>query len=154
MEAFDTNIAVHAANAASPLHKPARTYLEALGNRHGVVVCELMLVELFLKLCNPRIFSDPMPPAEAAAYCAAYRDNRNWKLVESAPVMPEVWKRIHGPAFAFRKIIDVRLGLTLRHHGVTRFATTNVKDFGGLGFERVWNPLLEDASGQDDAVRR
>jgi uncharacterized protein len=141
MEAFDTNIAVHAANAASPLHGAARAYLGELGGRREVVVCELMLVELFLKLCNPKIFPRPFSPAEAAAHCAVYRDNRNWKLVESAPVMPEVWRRVKGRAFPFRRIIDMRLGLTLRHHGVTLFATTNGKDFQGLGFEEVWNPL-------------
>jgi hypothetical protein len=26
-------------------------------------------------------------------------------------------------------------------HGVTRFATANMKDFQGLGFDQVWNPL-------------
>ncbi|MFM8635837.1 MAG: hypothetical protein ACKOEX_13695 [Planctomycetia bacterium] len=40
-----------------------------------------------------------------------------------------------------RRIYDVRLGLTLRHYEVKRFATTNGKDFRGLGFEKVWNPL-------------
>jgi len=28
-----------------------------------------------------------------------------------------------------------------RHHGVTEFATANVKDFEGFGFARVWNPI-------------
>ena len=46
------------------------------------------------------------------------------------------------PNFAFRRIIDVRLAATLRHFEVTQFATTNVKDFRGLGFSKVWNPLL------------
>ena len=27
------------------------------------------------------------------------------------------------------------------NHGVTEFATANVKDFQGFGFTRVWNPL-------------
>ena len=27
--------------------------------------------------------------------------------------------------------------------GVTEFATMNVKDFEGLGFRKVWNPLTE-----------
>lgn len=26
--------------------------------------------------------------------------------------------------------------------GVTEFATTNAKDYQGLGFRKVWNPLL------------
>jgi hypothetical protein len=32
--------------------------------------------------------------------------------------------------------------LTLRQCGVTHFATANVKDFEGWGFEKVWNPLI------------
>jgi hypothetical protein len=31
--------------------------------------------------------------------------------------------------------------LTLTAQGVDDFATVNVKDFTGLGFRRVWNPL-------------
>ncbi|NJK91406.1 MAG: type II toxin-antitoxin system VapC family toxin [Blastochloris sp.] len=41
----------------------------------------------------------------------------------------------------FRHIIDARLAFTLRHHGVTHFATANTKHFESFGFERVWNPL-------------
>lgn len=42
---------------------------------------------------------------------------------------------------ARRRIIDARLALTLRHHGVTDFLTRNVRDFEGLGFARVTNPI-------------
>ena len=57
--------------------------------------------------------------------------------------MPDVWHWAAKRMFATRRIIDVRLALTLRHHRVTEFATANVKDFAGLGFARVWNPLTE-----------
>ena len=100
-----------------------------------------MLVEVFLKLCNARIFRNPMTPAEAGKYCQSLRDNQNWLLVEEAAVMEEVWRWTRRRDFAFRRIIDIRLGLTLRHHGVTEFATTNLKDFRGMGFSKVWNPL-------------
>jgi hypothetical protein len=40
-----------------------------------------------------------------------------------------------------RRIYDIRLALTLRHHGVSHFATVNRRDFKGFGFEKVWNPL-------------
>ena len=43
--------------------------------------------------------------------------------------------------FAFRRLYDARSALTLVTQGVTEFATVNVKDFVGLGFQRVWNPL-------------
>ena len=83
-----------------------------------------------------------MSAARAAAYCATLRANANWAVVESAPIMESVWAMAAAPDFAIRRIVDARLALTLRHHGVTEFATSNVKDFDGFGFTRVWNPLL------------
>jgi toxin-antitoxin system PIN domain toxin len=141
MMSLDTNLAVYAANSSMPEHTASRDFLGSLGPRDDVVVCELMLVELYLKLRNPKIFPSPLSAPDAVAWCDRFRDNRNWVVVESAPVMAEVWRRAAGPDFAFRRVIDVRLALTLRHHGVTEFATSNVKDFQGFGFTRVWNPL-------------
>jgi uncharacterized protein len=141
MISFDTNLAVYAANSAMPQHAAARQFLESLAPRNDVVVCELMLVELYLKLRNPAIFPKPLSAAEAAERCQSFRRNANWHLVESAPVMDQVWKLASSKDFAFRRIIDARLGLTLRHHGVNELATTNEKDFAGFGFTRVWNPL-------------
>jgi hypothetical protein len=55
--------------------------------------------------------------------------------------MDVVWELAGDRDFARRRIFDARLALTLRHGGVTHFVTTNVKDFEGWGFEKVWNPL-------------
>ena len=141
MISFDTNVVVHSANVDSDHFPAARDFLQQMAGRNDVVICELMLVEVFLKLCNGKIFKNPMTPSAAGAYCERLRQNRNWRLVESAPVMPEVWKWTRRKDFAIRRIIDVRLGLTLRHFDVKEFATTNSKDFRALGFRRVWNPL-------------
>jgi hypothetical protein len=43
--------------------------------------------------------------------------------------------------FARRRAYDWRAALSMLRQGVTEFATVNVKDFEGLGFSRVWNPL-------------
>ena len=141
MISFDTNVVVHSANVDSDHFPAARDFLQQMAGRNDVVICELMLMEVFLKLCNGKIFKNPMTPSAAGAYCERLRQNRNWRLVESAPVMPEVWKWTRRKDFAIRRIIDVRLGLTLRHFDVEEFATTNSKDFRALGFRRVWNPL-------------
>jgi len=141
MVSFDTNLVVYAANADASEQPIAAGFVNSLAGREDVVVCELMLVEVYLKLRNPRILSKPMGAAEAAEVCAALRANANWRLVESAPVMNEVWQRAAQKEFAFRRIIDCRLALTLKHHGVKEFATTNIKDFQDFGFARVWNPL-------------
>ena len=127
MMSFDTNLVVHAVNSDSPSHKAARKFLQTVGEQRNVVVCELMLVEVFLKLCNGRIFKRPMTTKQAGEYCETLRANQNWLLVESAPVMDEVWTWTQQRNFAFRRLIDIRLGLTLRYHDVTKFATTNTK---------------------------
>lgn len=143
MLSFDTNIAVYAANSRDPRHGAARRFLEEIHSQSDVAICELMLVELFLKLCNARIFTRPWPPDEAAEICQTYRQNRRWKLIESAPVMADVWTFAATPGIAFRRIIDARLALTLRAEGVTEFATSNGKDFQDFGFSRVWDPTAD-----------
>jgi uncharacterized protein len=140
---FDTNIAVYAANRASALHQSAYEFIAALGSRRDIAICELMLVELYLKLRNEKIFPKPLGAAQAVGVCETYRRNTAWMLLDAAPIMEDVWRLAAARGFAFRRIIDARLGLTLIHHGVKELATTNVKDFQGFGFERVWNPLVE-----------
>ena len=69
------------------------------------------------------------------------RDHQGWLLEDSAPVMPEVCRLATRTDFAFRPIIDARLALTLRHHGVTEFAALNAKGLEGFVFTQVWNPV-------------
>lgn len=135
-----TNILLYAQNADCPEHEPAWDYLLGIAQSQGVAICELVLVELYLLLRNPAVIRQPLGPSEAAEMCRRYRGNPRWRLIENAPVMEGVWGAAGDAGFARRRIIDLRLALTLQHHGVTELATANVKDFEGLGFERVWNP--------------
>jgi hypothetical protein len=112
-------------------------FFESLALRHDVAVSEFMLVELYLKLRNSKIFPDPMTAAEAAAVCQSFRSNAIWELISEGPAMDEVWKQAARKDFAVRRIVDLRLGLSLVRHGVTEFATANTKDFGSMGFTRV-----------------
>ena len=146
MLSIDTNLLVYAQNTGCDEHRRARAFLSACRER-DVVICELVLVELYLVLRSAAIVSRPLAAEDAVDVCSAYRNNPRWRLVEHAPVMAEVWDRARTPGFARRRIIDARLALTLRHHGVTELATANVRDFGGFGFARVWNPV-EDVETQ------
>src|SRR5665213_1085337 len=143
MLSFDTNLIVYAVNSDAPECEPARAFLASLQARRDVAVCELVLVEVYLIIRNPRILKRPFGAAEAVKYCDAFRQNPNWLLLESASIMNEVWPVAGKSNFAFRRVIDARLALTLRHHGIGEFATANEKDFGGFGFTRVWNPLKQ-----------
>jgi uncharacterized protein len=138
---FDTNIAIYACNDRCPEQATAIEFLDSLALRQDVVVSEFMLVELYLKLRNARIFPDPMTPAEAVNVCQGFRSNANWALLQDGPDMDLIWKMAAQTDFAIRRIVDLRLGLSLVKFGVTEFATANTKDFQGMGFTKVWNPL-------------
>ena len=143
MLGIDTNILAYARLANSPWHRRASTFLESLFESSEVVICEQTLVELYLLLRNEKILSPPLEPAQAVAECDLFRRPPRWRLVDADDVMEDVWPMAAKKGFPRRRIIDVRLAKTLQQHGVNEFATANTKDFGGLGFGRVWNPLAE-----------
>jgi toxin-antitoxin system PIN domain toxin len=142
MIGIDTNILAYARIENSPSHKAAVRFLEGIGDRQDVVISELVLMELYLLLRNEKVLLPPLSAPEAAAECHLLRAHPRWQLVDSADVMKEVWPIAAQEGFARRRIFDVRLAKTLQSHGVTEFATANTKDFEGLGFQRVWNPLI------------
>ena len=143
MLSIDTNILLYAQNADCSEYARASGFLTEWTGRSDVVLCELVLVELYILLRNPAVVARPLGAKAAAVVCQAYRKHPRWRLVENAPVMAQVWKLAAGESFARRRIIDVRLARTLQHHGVTTLATVNARDFAGLGFARVWNPLAD-----------
>ncbi len=143
MISIDTNLLLYAQNKECPQHKAARAFLDDLRPQTGVAICELVLVEFYLLLRNPAVSQKPLSSRRAVRVCQTYRTNSKWERIEHAPVMSAVWEAAMRPGFARRRIIDLRLALTLQHFGVTEFATANVKDFQDFGFDRVWNPLEE-----------
>ena len=80
-----------------------------------------------------------MDTNEANAACAATTEDGF--PTESRPLHDALWQRARAKDFAFRKLCDARSALTMTAQGVTEFATVNVKDFEGLGFRKVWNPI-------------
>ncbi len=141
MLSLDTNILFAAFETTSARHERARAFLESQHANDALVICELVLVELYLLLRNPAVVAKPLSAGTAAHLIQALRQNPRWRLVENAPVMATVWEHAGRDPFARRKLIDIRLALTLRHHGVDEFATVNTADFHDCGFRRVWNPL-------------
>lgn len=104
-------------------------------------MCEPVLTEIHTLLRNPTICASPLTAAEAVRKIDNHRKNPAWALLDHpGGLMDDIWKRA-ARAEAYRRIFEIRLALTLRHHGVTEFASANVKDFEGFGFKRVWNPL-------------
>ena len=143
MISADTNLFIYAADPDAPQHEAARSFFADL--RQGemeFVLCELVLVEIYLLLRNPAVFRKPYSAQVAMDYCQALKGCPDWRCVDYAPeVSAGLWQWAGATTRGYRAIVDARLALTLRHHGVTQFASANVRDFEDFGFERVWNPL-------------
>lgn len=145
MIAIDANLLLYGIDQDSRWHPKAFDFLAASNNREDVAISEFVLVEFYTLLRNPAVLAAPLSPGEAVEVVQTYRRHPRWSLLgftpDSVNLHDQMWKLAAEAGFARRRIYDVRLALSLRQQGVTEFATANVKDFDGLGFARVWNPL-------------
>jgi toxin-antitoxin system PIN domain toxin len=139
----DTNLFLYAANPQSPHYSAARKFFEQQADgKERFLLCGLVLVEIYMQLRNPLVFAKPKAAREAANFCRTLRQNPAWEFGDYEPAVAEpLWKWAAETTAGFRQLIDARLAFTLRHHGVTHFATANERHFGEFGFENVWNPL-------------
>jgi len=142
---IDTNILLYAQNRDCPEHDVARAFIEHWATRDDVAICELILLELYQLLRNPAVLPAPLSAPDAAGVCETWRNNPRWAVIENAPIMDKLWTIARRPDIARRAVFDARIALTLRHHGVTDFATRNTADFEGFGFTRVINPIDADS---------
>jgi uncharacterized protein len=145
MLSLDTNILFHGFNEDSPRHAVAHAWLVSIAGNENVAISEFILAEFYGLLRNSSVLKHPLPADEAVEIIQTYRTHPRWRLIgfpiESRPLHDALWGRARAKNFAFRKLYDARSALTMTAQGVTEFATVNVKDFEGLGFRKVWNPL-------------
>ncbi len=146
MLSIDTNLLLYCYSEASPHHEGAREFIEAASVRDDVAVSEFVLTEFYLLLRNPTVLVRPLSAPDAVAVVQSYRKHPRWKILgfppDSREVHADLWQHVATPGIARRRIYDARTALCLRAFGVTEFATANVKDFEGFGFQKVWNPLV------------
>ena len=140
MIAFDTNLLLPALEPSHPDHGRARAFLDSLEGE--VALSELVLMELYVLVRNPALVRRPLGAAAAVKLIRHLRSHPRWRLLDAPEgVMAEVWEKAAAPGFGRRRIYDARLALSLLRQGVDELATRNVRDFRGLGFARVFDPL-------------
>lgn len=146
MTSLDSNLLFYALVDNVREHAAARAFLEDLANQEDVAISEFVLVGLYRLLRLQVLHAHPMSAPAAVAVIQQFRHHPRWRILgfpegRSAELHDQLWHLASQADFAYRRIFDARLALSLRHHGVTEFATANVKDFEEFGFKRVWNPL-------------
>ncbi len=147
MISVDANLLLYSYSEASPHHAKAKEFLVSLSTRDDVALSEFILTEVYLHLRNPAVLQKPLKPEEAVAVIENYRRHPRWRVLGFPPrsrdIHAALWSAAATPNFARRRIYDLRFALCLQAFGVTEFATANVKDFEGVGFAKVWNPVSE-----------
>ena len=145
MMSCDTNVLFASLDSESVYHASAVAFLHGMRDTEQFGLCELMLVELYGLLRNPMVSKRPQNGAEVGRVIQRYRTHPRWLILDypgpQSDVINRLWELASRADFPYKRIYDARLALTLRHHGVTEFATRNVKDFQRFGFKRVWDPL-------------
>lgn len=147
MISLDANLLFYAFNADCPQQAAAEDFLNGLTAREDIALSEFVLCEFYVLLRNPAVLNKPLSPLDASEVIQIYRNHPLWKIVgfpaKSRPIHDELWSMASKPNFARRRIFDARTALTLLAFGVKEFATANTKDFEGLGFDKIWNPINE-----------
>lgn len=147
MISCDTNILFPACDLTSPYYEKAHAFLLEYSECDNFCLCEQVLMELYCLLRNPVVCKRPLSSHDAVSVIQGLRSNPKWSIVDiviGSNIMKQVWEHAASRSFAYRRVFDVRLALTLQHNGVTEFATRNKKDFVSLGFERIWDPFTEN----------
>jgi toxin-antitoxin system PIN domain toxin len=138
--AFDTNLLFPALEPSHPDHGRARAFLDSLDGE--VALSELVLMELYVLVRNPALVRRPLGAAGAVKLIRHLRSHPRWRLLDAPEgIMAEVWEKAAAPGFGRRRIYDARLAVSLLRQGVDELATRNVRDFQGLGFARVFDPI-------------
>ena len=146
MISIDANFLLYAFSSRAPEHSESLAFLHSLAARDDVALSEFVLTEFYLHLRNPAVLERPLSASAAADVVRSFRCHPIWQIVGFPPTSralhDELWSRAADSGFARRRIYAVRTALALQAFGVRDFATATVHDFSGLGFRRVWNPLL------------
>jgi uncharacterized protein len=147
MVSIDANILLYAYSESAPEHDRALAFITSQSKNKNVALSEFVLTEFYLLLRNPAVLKKPLLAQDAVRVIQSYRQHPIWKTIGFPPTSREVhadlWQQAATPGIARRRIYDTRTALCLRAFGVTEFATSNLKDFEGFGFAKVWNPIQQ-----------
>ncbi len=69
----DTNLFLYAANPDSAQYEASLEFFSGYVTGYDFIVCELVLVELYMLLRNPAVLAKPLNSKRATEFCARLR---------------------------------------------------------------------------------
>jgi toxin-antitoxin system PIN domain toxin len=140
---IDTNILVHAANAASPSHDAARSFLEEhLRARTTWCTTWPILYEFLRVSTHRRVFPKPLKAKDALQFIASFAALE--EVVMLAPTerhfttLQKVTDELGRPSGNL--FHDIHTATLMQEHGVPEIVTADA-DFFQFRFLKVTNPL-------------
>jgi toxin-antitoxin system PIN domain toxin len=139
----DTNILLHAANAASPSHGAARGFLEEhLRLRTSWCITWPILYEFLRVSTHVRVFPKPLTALQALEFAGALIAQEEVVILVPTSrhfaVLQTVVNELGYPAGNL--FHDIHTAVLIREHGIPAIVTADT-DFLQFGFLKVSNPL-------------
>jgi predicted nucleic acid-binding protein len=143
MNSLDTNVLVYAANEDCDEHAKANQLVnDALSAPSDWIIADQVLFEYYKALRHPGILSKPLSAPAAAEQIRFLRETSGFMVCCYELVLwGRVIDRLSRRDFPYQRTHDQILAQTLLHNGVKSFFTRNTKDFDGIGFEKLVNPI-------------
>ena len=140
--AVDVDILLYASDARCAEHARARRFLDASAAGTELMYLAWPTVMSYLRMAtHPRIFSEPLSPAEAARNIEALIALPHCRVVGEAEGFWEAWRAAtHGLAVRGNLVPDAHLAALLRQHGIARLYTHD-RDFRKFDFLQVIDPI-------------
>lgn len=106
------------------------------------ILSDQVLFEYYRLVRNPRVLELPLSAPEAASFIEYFRNSLGVRYCAYEPRhLGAVLTRARAGDFLARRVYDLVLAETLKHHGVRRLYTHNPKDFEDLGCFEVVDPI-------------
>ena len=100
MTGIDTNLLLAWLNSAHPWYPAARPWFESRTQSTDLVLCELVLTDLYGLLRNPKLWTRPLTAPEAVAMIQRLREHPHWELIDyPGGLMDAVWQHASAPRF-------------------------------------------------------
>lgn len=138
----DVNVLLYASDAASPVHKAARRFLDEAATGGDLVCIGWPTVMSYLRIAtHAGIFSAPLSPAEALANVESLASLAHVRLLAEEEGFLEVYREVTG-GFPVRGnlVPDAHLAALLKQHGVRTLYTRDA-DFRKFAFLEVRDPF-------------
>ena len=148
----DINLLLYACDSSSPFHGKAAAWWQSCLSGTEPVGLPHVVVFGFVRIAtNPRVFLNPMTPAEAAGHVRSWLEQPAVQVLEPGPDhIREVLKLLEGLGTAANLVSDAQMAaLAIEHGAVLHTVDTDFMRFQDL---RWFNPLT--ATGSASLRRR